>query len=96
MKKKKKKYKIFLKKIRSVTKLININCDWTKKHKILQNSKLKLWQNSITGIITKLKKWNCAKNIIETKFDNSNHDITQKQKLWQKYNQDKTQNSKLW
>ena len=51
-----------------VTKLENSNCDKTQKLKLGQNSKLKLWQNSKTQIMTKLKLWHNSKTWIVTKL----------------------------
>ena len=56
------------------------NCDNTQK--------LKLWQNLIIKIVTKLRNPNCVKlnTQIVTQLKNSNCDTTKKLKLWQNLN----------
>ena len=44
-----------------MTKLKNSKCDLTKKTQMVTILKLKLWQDSKTQIVTKLKKSNCDK-----------------------------------
>ena len=74
-----------------------------------ETQKLKMWQNSKTQIVTKLKTSNCDKTQkiqFETKLKSTNCDKSQKLKLWQnkklklwqlkKSNCDKTQKLKLW
>ena len=75
-----------------VTKLKNPNCDKTKKSNIDKTKKNqtvtkkpKLWQNSTTQTVIKLKKQQ-----IVTKLERSNCDQTQKLKLC------KTKKNKLW
>ena len=69
------------KKAQIVMNLKNLNGDKTQK--------LKLWQNSKTQIVTKLKvkkklkNWKCDKIQMVTKLENSNNDKTQKLKMWQ-------------
>ena len=56
-------------KLRKTQKVTNSKCDKTEKPKMLPNSKLKMWQNSKTENVRKLKNWKCYK--------------TQKLKIWQ-------------
>ena len=96
-----------------VTKL-NKKSNWDKtwKPKLEQilnknkTQKLKLWQNSKTAIVTRLKKLNCYKTkkhqLIVTKLKNPkrkinnwNYGKTQKLKLWQNSISDKTFKSLL-
>ena len=57
-----------------VIKPKKLNCDKTQKIRLLQNSKIWLWQNSKNEIVTKLRKIKLWQNSKKSNCDGSNSD----------------------